>query len=378
MGKKKRRGRGGIRKVKGRDLWVARYTVETEEGPKRKAIYHKDYEEVEKQLNEALTNRGKGLVFDAGAMTVAQYMNRWLVDSAKGRLAHRTYDAYEQRIRDHINPGIGRIKLAKLSPANVQAFYTAKLNAGLASGTVRAIYAVLSGALDQAVKWDLIPRNPAKSVNPPKLRQDEMTVLDAAQGRVFLNAVQGDKYECFFVLALTCGLRRGEIAGLRWSDIDNDARTLRVNRQLQRMRDGGGLYFTQPKNASRRTIKLPRRALESLKRHRKFQLEQKLQAGPEWQENGLVFTTIKGTPVDAQNITARNYKTILQRAGLPHMPFHGLRHSCATTLLSKGTHPTYVQKLLGHSSIKQTLDIYSHFMPSMGDHTADGIDEALG
>lgn len=106
MGKKKRRGRGGIRKVKGRDLWVARYTVETEEGPKRKAIYHKDYEEVEKQLNEALTNRGKGLVFDAGAMTVAQYMNRWLVDSAKGRLAHRTYDAYEQRIRDHINPGI--------------------------------------------------------------------------------------------------------------------------------------------------------------------------------------------------------------------------------------------------------------------------------
>ncbi len=151
-------------------MWVARYTVETEEGPKRKAIYHKDYEEVEKQLNEALTNRGKGLVFDAGAMTVAQYMNRWLVDSAKGRLAHRTYDAYEQRIRDHINPSIGRIKLAKLSPANVQASYTAKLNAGLASGTVRAIYAVLSGALDQAVKWDLIPRNPAKSVSPPKLR----------------------------------------------------------------------------------------------------------------------------------------------------------------------------------------------------------------
>jgi integrase len=259
--RKKRRGRGGISKVKGRDLYVARYTVETEEGPKRKAIYHKDYEEVERQLNQALADRGKGLVFDAGAMTVAAYMNRWLVDCAKGRVAHRTYDSYEQRIRDHINPGIGRIKLAKLSPANVQAFYNSKLASGLASGTVRAIYAVLHGALDQAVKWNLIPRNPASSVDPPKLRQEEMTVLDADQARKFLDTAKGDRFECLYVLALMCGIRRGELVALKWSDIDLDARTLRINRQLQRMRDGGGLYFSQPKNASRRTIKLPERAL---------------------------------------------------------------------------------------------------------------------
>jgi integrase len=378
VGKKKRRGREGITKAKGRDLYVARYTVETDQGPKRKAIYHQDYKELERQLNEALADRGKGLVFDAGAMTLADYMNKWLTDCAKARLAHRTYDAYEQRIRGHINPSIGRIKLAKLSPANVQAFYTAKLNSGLASGTVRAIYAVLSGALEQAVKWNLIPRNPASSVDPPKLWQDEITVLDADQGKAFLDAARGDRYECFFILALTCGLRRGEICGLRWSDINLDSRTLRVNRQLQRMRNGGGLYFTQPKNASRRTIKLPQRALESLRSHRKKQAEQRLLAGPNWRENGLVFTTLKGTPVDAQNFTARNFKSILKRAGLPDMPFHGLRHSCATTLLAKGTHPTYVQKLLGHSSIKQTLDIYSHFMPSMGDYTATAIDEALG
>ena len=131
MGKKKRRGRGGISKVKGRDLYVARYTVETDTGPKRKAIYHKDYEELEHQLNQALADRGNGLVFDAEAMTVAQYMNRWLTDCAKSRLAHRTYDAYEQRIRDHVNLTIGRIKLAKLSPANIQALYTSKLNSGL-------------------------------------------------------------------------------------------------------------------------------------------------------------------------------------------------------------------------------------------------------
>ncbi len=378
MGKKNRRGRGGISSVKGRDLYVARYTVETDTGPKRKAIYHKDYEEVERQLNQALADRGNGLVFDAEGMTVAQYMNRWLTDCAKSRLAHRTYDAYEQRIRDHINPSIGRIKLAKLSPANVQALYTSKLNSGLGSGTVRAIYAVLNGALEQAVRWNMIPRNPASAVNPPKLRQEEMIVLDADQARRFLDAARGDRWECLYVLALSCGIRRGELVGLKWSDIDLGTRTLRINRQLQRMRNGGGLYFSQPKNASRRTITLPQTAINALKSHRKRQAEQKLSAGPHWQENGLVFTTIKGTPVDAQNVTQRSYKGLLKRSGLPHMPFHGLRHSTATILLAKGIHPTYVQKLLGHSSIRLTLDLYSHWMPSMGSHTADGVDEALG
>ena len=377
MGKKNRRGRGGISKVKGRDLYVARYTVETETGPKRKAVYGKDYEETERLLNQALADRDKGLVFDAGAMTVAEYMNRWLVDCAKGRVAHRTYDGYEQRLKDHINPGLGRVKLAKLSPANVQAFYNAKLTSGLAPGTVRAIYAVLHGALDQAVKWNLIPRNPAASVDPPKLRQEEMTVLDADQARRFLNAAKGDRWECQYVLALSCGIRRGELMGLKWSDIDLDARTLRINRQLQRMRDGGGLYFTQPKNASRRTINLPETAINALGSHRMRQLEEQLWAGPNWQENELVFSTIKGTPVDAQNVTARSYKNILKKAGVPHMPFHSLRHSCATLLLAKGVHPTYVQKLLGHQSIRLTLDLYSHWMPPMGEQTAMAMEEAL-
>jgi integrase len=268
MGRKKRRGRGGISWFKERELYVARYTVETETGPKRKAIYHKDYEEVERLLNEALADRGKGLVFDAGTMTLAEYMNRWLEDSAKGRLAHRTYDAYEQRVRDHINPAIGKIKLAKLSPANVQAFYNVKLTKdGLSTGTVRAIYAVLHGALDQAVKWNLIPRNPAASVDPPKLRQEEMTVLDADQARRFLEAARGDRWECLYTLALFCGIRRGELMGLKWADINLQARTLRINRQLQRMRDGGGLYFSQPKNASRRTVHLPKTAVEALRSH---------------------------------------------------------------------------------------------------------------
>jgi len=170
----------------------------------------------------------------------------------------------------------------------------------------------------------------------------------------------------------------GESLGLRWSDVDLEAGSLRVHRQLQRVREGGGLVFSEPKNASRRTIDLPQRTLEALRSHRKRQIEQQLGVGAKWQDNDLVFTTTIGTAVDAQNIVNRHFKPLLRRAGLPDIRWHDLRHTCATLLLSRGTHPTYVQKLLGHASVQLTLDRYSHWMPSMGKHTASAMDEALG
>jgi len=200
--------------------------------------------------------------------------------------------------------------------------------------------------------------------------------LDTDQARRFLDAVKADRFECLYVLALSCGIRRGELVGLKWADINLQARTIRINRQLQRMRDGGGLYFSQPKNASRRTIKLPQTAVEALRSHRKRQVEEQLGAGAKWQANGLVFTTIKGTPLDAQNVTNRSFKPILKKADLPDIPFHALRHKCATLLLTKGVHPTCVQKLLGHQSIRLTLDLYSHWMPPMGEQTAIAMDAA--
>jgi integrase len=133
----------------------------------------------------------------------------------------------------------------------------------------------------------------------------------------------------------------------------------------------------QPKNASRRTVDLPQRAVEALRRHRKQQAEEQLKMGSSRQDQGLVFATNKGTPLDAQNIVNRHFKPLLRRAGLPDIRWHDLRHACATLLLSRGTHPTYVQKLLGHASVQLTLDRYSHWMPSMGKHTASAMDDAL-
>jgi integrase len=144
------------------------------------------------------------------------------------------------------------------------------------------------------------------------------------------------------------------------------------------MYDAVGLVSSEPKNANRRTVDLLQRAAEALRSHRKRQMEEQPTVGVQWTDNGLVFTTTIGTPLDAQKIVNRHFKPLLKRAGLPDIRWHDLRHTYATLLLSRGTHPTYVQKSLGHASVQLTLDRYSHWMPSMGRNTAKGIDEALG
>jgi integrase len=168
-----------------------------------------------------------------------------------------------------------------------------------------------------------------------------------------------------------------EPLGLKWSDIDLDAGTLRMHRHLQRVRDGGGLVFSEPKNSSRQTIDLPQRAEEALRSHRKHQLEEMFRASS-YKDSDLVFATGKGTPLDAQNMVNRHFKPLLKRAALPNIRWHVLRHACATLLLGRSVHPTLVQQLLGHASITMTLDRYSHWLPSMGRYTAQGMDEALG
>jgi integrase len=328
-----------------------------------------------------MADRDGGITFDAENNTVEEFLSNWLNTSVRDNVRPRTFENYRLQVRQHIIPALGRMKLKNLSPAHVQGFYRSKLDAGLKPSTVRYIHAVLHRALEQAVRFNLIPFNPASRVDPPKIRQDEITPLDAEQARTFLEVAKGDRYECLYVLSLTCGLRMGEALGLKWSDIDLDKGTLRVNRQLQRMRrDGdrsGTLEFSEPRNVSRRTLDLPQRAVEALRTHRKRQVEERARA-KHYEDTALVFATGKGTPVDAQNIVNRLFKPLLRRAGLPDIRWHDLRHTYATLLLSRGTHPTYVQKSLGHASVQLTLDRYSHWMPSMGRNTAEGIDEALG
>jgi integrase len=180
-------------------------------------------------------------------------------------------------------------------------------------------------------------------------------------------------------VAVTTGLRRGELLGLRWTDLELDGvATLRVGRQLQRMRDGSGLKFVAPKGGKGRTLRLPASTVEALKVHRARQAEEKLKAGPLYRDGGLVFASEIGTPLEPSNIDRRSFKPLLTRAGLPDIRFHDLRHTCATMLLSEGVNPKFVQELLGHADIKLTLGTYSHFLPSMGDYAANAMERALG
>ncbi|HMM43469.1 MAG TPA: site-specific integrase, partial [Thermomicrobiales bacterium] len=211
----------------------------------------------------------------------------------------------------------------------------------------------------------------------PRAERREMTTLSREQVERLLAATVADRDHAIYVLAVTTGLRQGELLGLRWSDVDFDAGRLAVQRSLQRQQ-GKGLVFVEPKTArSRRSVTLSQRAVAALRDHRVRQLEERLALGSEWQDVSLVFPNLTGGPMDGPTLTGR-FKAALVLAGLPVIRFHDLRHSAATLLLEEGIHPKVVQELLGHSTITLTLDTYSHVTATMHDQAATTMDRLFG
>jgi integrase len=372
---KRGNGEGSITRRKNGG-WMAQYTAYTAEGRKRKTLYGKTRQEVAAKLAKALSDRENGLIMEAGNQTLGEYLNRWLNGSVKGSVKDKTFNDYEWLVRKHIAPALDRIKLRALSPIHLQGLYQAKLEAGLSPSTVRHLHVVLHRALDQALRWGLVPRNVSEAVDLPKLQKKEIRPLSGDEGRRLLEAARGDRLEALYVLAVHCGLRQGELLGLRWEDVDLETGTLQVRRTLTTTK--GGSRFTAPKTAkSRRRIKLTAGAVDALRRHHDRQFEESTRLAGLWQDYGLVFATTTGTPINPSNLTSRSFKPLLERAGLPDIRFHDLRHTCATLLLSKGVHPKLVQELLGHATIAITLDTYSHVLPGMGDQTANAMESAL-
>jgi integrase len=188
----------------------------------------------------------------------------------------------------------------------------------------------------------------------------------------------GDRLEALYVLALHTGMRRGELLGLKWEDVDLDGSIVRVRRTLTRTGNGKRLALGEPKTKkSRRTVKLTQRAVEALKRHRARQAEEKLKAGSLYEDWGLVFAGEVGNLINPSNLRQRSFAPLLKRRGLPRITFNDLRHTCASLLFQKNVHPKLVQELLGHASVAITLDTYSHMLPGMGDHTARVMEDAL-
>lgn len=360
--------------------WMAQYVVHTAEGRKRRTIYGKTRKEVADKLAKAVSDREGGLVFDAGGLSVGGYLDRWLADSVKDTVRISTYQGYERICRRHIKPTLGRVKLKDLSVVHVRGLYRERLDSGLAPRMVQLIHVVLHKALKQAVMDGLIPRNVTEAVKAPRPEKKEIEPLSPEQACVLLGAASeaGDRFEALYVLAVSTGMRQGELLGLKWEDLDFEAGTLQVKRTLSTA-TGGGFRFGAPKTAkSRRSIRLPGMALSALRRHRKAQLEERIKLAGLFVDHGMVFATKTGTPVMRQDLIVRSFKPLLKRTGLPDIRFHDLRHTCATLLLAKGVHAKLVQELLGHSTISITLDTYSHVLPGMGDAAAGAMDEALG
>jgi integrase len=358
--------------------YEGRYTVQTSDGAKRRSVFGRKYKDVQKKLAKAMGDAARGIVVDDKNLTVGEYLDRFLEDVQRGSVRESTYSRDKYLVTNHVKPTLGRVKLKNLVAMHLQRLYREKLDSGLSASTVQKVHHVLHKAFAQALRWDLIARNPADAVKAPTPRTEEMRPLSADETQRLLEAARGDRLEALYVLAVTTGMRRGELLGLKWSDVDLENSRLSIRRALTRTDNGKRVALAELKTkGSGRTVRLPQRALEALRRHLERQLGEIEGAGDLYDDQGLVFTTEAGTPINPSNLRQRSLAPLLKRAGLPHIRFHDLRHTCATLLLGKGVHPKFVQELLGHATIAITLDTYSHVMPGMGDQTAAAMEDAL-
>ena len=342
---------------------------------RRKFFYGKTKEDVRRKLSRALHAIEVGSLADGRGVTVAEFLDQWLTEVVKPNVRPWTYKGYEVHVRLHLKPVIGHIPVDKLSPLHVQQLLNAKKSEGLSAKSIRYIRGTLRTALNQAVRWEILSRNPASLVDGPHVGHYEIHPFTPAEARAFLAAMKGDRLEALYSVALTMGLRQGEALGLCWKEVDLEMGYLRVSKQLQRF--DGETRLVQPKTArSRRTLALPASIAKSLGQHHNRQVEERSLAGDKWVESDLVFTTPTGRPIDATRIS-KDFHRHLDRAGLAQRRFHDLRHSCATLLLVQGISPRVVMEVLGHSQIALTMNTYTHVIPELRRQAADRMDELL-
>ena len=340
--------------------------------------------EAEREFAKRRHDVDTGLEIEPTRLTLSQYIERWL-STARVNLAPTTHHRYEGLIHHQVIPYIGHVSLAKLRPIHVQQLY-AQLradgrvdgNGGLAAKTILQVHHVLSRALGQAVRWQLLPRNVCQAVQAPQTQRKELRTLDLEGAQRLAAEAEAEDNVCgdAVVVALHSGLRMGELLALRWDDVDLEQGRLVVQRALQFLR-GSGFSFRQPKTAgSRRTVPLGTTALDALRRARVRQLQERLIVGPAYKDQGLVFATALGTPIFHSNLR-RAFQRLLISADIGRLRFHDLRHTHASLLLARGVHPKIVSERLGHASISITLDTYSHVLPGLQEDAVRDLDAWL-
>ncbi len=376
MGKRRTYGSGSLYEDKTRGLWRAAFIVsyDAEGKPKFWRASGKDKKAVQKALNEALVQHAKGQLIIGEKITVAELLAEWLETVAKGK-SIRTYEWYTVVCQRYIIPHLGKKPLHKLGARDVQGLY-ARQSEAYSRSTIRAMHATLHAALHWAVRMDLVGRNVADLVDPPQLERTPGKTLTPEQARRLLFAVQSTPYEAYYVLALTTGLRPGELRALEWGDVDWESASLRVQRNAVRVK-GVGWVSKEPKTHQGRAVALEPLAMEALRRHKARQNEARLGAGERWRDNGLVFANSLGRPLEPQNLLRRVWRPLLEQAGIPYVRPYDLRHTMASLLLYLNQPAKIVQDRLGHASIKLTMDTYSHLLPTQQREAAQALSDLL-
>lgn len=338
--------------------------------------------EAEKKLNELLSQIDNGTYAKPGKTTVKDFLERWLVEYGTN-ISLRTLQDYRDIANEHLIPGLGTIRLTELRPEHLAKFYAAKLangrldgKGGLSGKTVHAFHVLLHDALESAVRWELISRNPADKVTPPRFQRPEMHVLDEdGINRVLGAARNSEYYELFYVLLYT-GLRRSEALAVRWQDLDLLAAELSVSRAMHHLHTGEYI-FTQPKTPrSRRLVSLTPSTCAVLREYYEKQKAQHLVTGAAFNNDNLVFAHVDNTPLGPEVVSAFWFR-LINRLGLKGVRLHDARHSHASMMLKMGVSPKIVAERLGHSSVVITLDVYSHILPGLQEAAALNFDKAV-
>jgi integrase len=332
--------------------------------------------DAEKRLSELLHQIDTGNYMQPGKTTVADYLQRWLTDYAEPNLSPRSYERYTGIVRQYLIPDFGSIQLSQLKPEHLQKHYSTRLKGGLSARTIRYHHALIHIALQTAVKWGLVSRNVADSVEPPKFKRSQMQTWNEDEVNCFLEAAKGTQYYALFYTALFTGMRRSELLALRWQDIDFIYGQIYVNRSLHHLKDGSYVFTTPKSERSRRTIALPPSAFLVLSEYRKAKDTDALLLDKPLTDTDLVFSTIEGKPLRPNTVT-RAWSTLAARAGVKVIRLHDARHTHASLMLKQGIHPKVVQERLGHASIQMTLDTYSHVAPGIQEAAAQSFDKIL-
>jgi integrase len=316
------------------------------------------------------------------ATTLASFLDRWL-EHVRTQVSPRTFERYSELARKNIAPLLGNTPLSKLQPVSISRAYAKALLAGRRDGrgglsprTVHHMHRILRQALQQAVRWQILPRNPAEMVKPPRVERTKSCTLSAEQAAQLLSALAHSRIYWPTLIALATGMRRGEILALRWENVDLDRGTLQVVETIEETK--AGLRFKPPKSGKTRAITLPAFAVAELRRLKREQTEQLLKLGVRQTGTTLVCGRADGGTRAPLAVTYEFARFVRQLRDLPQVRFHDLRHSHATQLLASGVHPKIAQERLGHSSISVTLDLYSHAVGSLQDEAASRVDAALG